>query len=402
MNLLTNPLYQAVVHHADEDPPRLIFADWLEEQGQPIWAEVIRTQCRRSQLGQMPWENPREYQSTLQQIEKYGPAWMMGLPRYRGVQSGLSQVLGATFVRGFPEWGQFQSIEALRNAWTRIPNESTMRRFWIGISTRNEDRDNWVRWNADEPTLSAIRELDFSPSGNGFDPIAQNAWAESPHWSGLTGIRSRFSDWDESAWRNWLIAPTKRGIRDLVIHDLDFSNSKLQAMADPEQAGRWRSLNVAYHPDAVSSETLRDLWRSPAVSRLEQWVWSGEQIHEVWFRAMEESSAPLRSVDLPNVRISATHLQRLLQSHHRLQRLRVPLANPNDLSVFQQSNIARLTELEIDLGWQAGPELEILAESPVCQSLEQLTIRVHRCPRSIRERLQQRFGDRLQLVIWER
>jgi uncharacterized protein (TIGR02996 family) len=39
-------LLAAIVAHADEDTPRLAFADWLDENGDPDRAEFIRSQCR--------------------------------------------------------------------------------------------------------------------------------------------------------------------------------------------------------------------------------------------------------------------------------------------------------------------------------------------------------------------
>jgi uncharacterized protein (TIGR02996 family) len=39
-------LLAAIIAHAEEDTPRLVYADWLEENGHPERAEFIRAQCR--------------------------------------------------------------------------------------------------------------------------------------------------------------------------------------------------------------------------------------------------------------------------------------------------------------------------------------------------------------------
>src|SRR5437868_501901 len=39
-------LLGAINAHPGEDTPRLIYADWLEENDAPIQADFIRTQCR--------------------------------------------------------------------------------------------------------------------------------------------------------------------------------------------------------------------------------------------------------------------------------------------------------------------------------------------------------------------
>lgn len=53
-------LYRAVCEHPDEDTPRLVFADWLEESGDPRRADFIRTQVK---LTRVP-ESEREVMSS--------------------------------------------------------------------------------------------------------------------------------------------------------------------------------------------------------------------------------------------------------------------------------------------------------------------------------------------------
>src|SRR5437868_460986 len=38
-------LIRSIVESPDEDAPRLVFADWLEENGDADWAAFIRLQC---------------------------------------------------------------------------------------------------------------------------------------------------------------------------------------------------------------------------------------------------------------------------------------------------------------------------------------------------------------------
>ena len=41
---------QAILEKPDDDAPRLIFADWLEEYGEPERADLIRVQCELALL----------------------------------------------------------------------------------------------------------------------------------------------------------------------------------------------------------------------------------------------------------------------------------------------------------------------------------------------------------------
>src|SRR5438477_6805492 len=58
---LDDAFLQDIVEHPDEDAPRLIYADWLEEQGAPAdlaLSEFIRIQCELETLE----EGPRRWQ----------------------------------------------------------------------------------------------------------------------------------------------------------------------------------------------------------------------------------------------------------------------------------------------------------------------------------------------------
>jgi uncharacterized protein (TIGR02996 family) len=44
-------LLNAIVAHPDDDTPRLVYADWLEEHGDPDRAEFIRLQCEYARVG---------------------------------------------------------------------------------------------------------------------------------------------------------------------------------------------------------------------------------------------------------------------------------------------------------------------------------------------------------------
>jgi uncharacterized protein (TIGR02996 family) len=56
---------RAIIESPDDDTPRLIYADWLEEHDQPERAEFIRVQC---ELAKLPDESPRR--QGLQAVER--------------------------------------------------------------------------------------------------------------------------------------------------------------------------------------------------------------------------------------------------------------------------------------------------------------------------------------------
>src|SRR5438552_3681095 len=48
-------LYRAILAHPDEDTPRLVYADWLDEHDDLDRAEFIRVQCRLARMNE--WDD---------------------------------------------------------------------------------------------------------------------------------------------------------------------------------------------------------------------------------------------------------------------------------------------------------------------------------------------------------
>src|SRR5262245_18411545 len=64
-----------IIEHPDDDAPRLIYADWLDDQGEPERAEFIRVQCR---LARLPAADPEaaELERRAEGLAGGGPAWL--------------------------------------------------------------------------------------------------------------------------------------------------------------------------------------------------------------------------------------------------------------------------------------------------------------------------------------
>jgi uncharacterized protein (TIGR02996 family) len=83
---------RAVAAAPDDDTPRLVFADWLDEHGEPKRAEFIRVQCE------------------MEQVEEFGPRWRALDARQRAIPAphhlwakelADRKVLNVEFHRGF-------------------------------------------------------------------------------------------------------------------------------------------------------------------------------------------------------------------------------------------------------------------------------------------------------------
>ncbi|MGF1582544.1 MAG: TIGR02996 domain-containing protein [Gemmataceae bacterium] len=86
-------LFQAILDDPDNDTPRLVYADWLEENGNPERAEFIRVQC---ELAGIAGDDPRRADLTIREDEllaQFGKTWLQELP--------VEAREGASFRRGF-------------------------------------------------------------------------------------------------------------------------------------------------------------------------------------------------------------------------------------------------------------------------------------------------------------
>jgi uncharacterized protein (TIGR02996 family) len=140
---------QAIIERPDEDADRLIYADWLDENGDPTRAEFIRLQCA---LAEMKEDDPRR-QELLQREEEllssYGKQWA-------GPISAL--VDECKFCRGFVGEVTIPANALLRNA-DSLFRSAPIRSLWV-IRAAPDNIDHL----ANLPHLARLRELNFSSS----------------------------------------------------------------------------------------------------------------------------------------------------------------------------------------------------------------------------------------------
>src|SRR5215211_3608080 len=68
-------LFQAILAAPDDDAPRLVYADWLDENGDPDRAEFIRVQCRQARLPFYDPGYPHLVRRADELLVRYRRAW---------------------------------------------------------------------------------------------------------------------------------------------------------------------------------------------------------------------------------------------------------------------------------------------------------------------------------------
>jgi uncharacterized protein (TIGR02996 family) len=106
-----HPLFlPAILANPDDDGPRLVYADWLDEQGDPDLAargEFIRLQCALARPLSEAGPRAAWHERLLELQERHEAEWRRELPKLRGVLWGL-------YTRGFMGSVLVQQLRALR------------------------------------------------------------------------------------------------------------------------------------------------------------------------------------------------------------------------------------------------------------------------------------------------
>jgi uncharacterized protein (TIGR02996 family) len=101
---------RAICANPDDDLPRLIYADWLDEHGDPDRAEFIRLQCALAAGSEelKRWPDPKKREEVL--LMKHSEEWMQPLWSLLGLR------FPSKVSRGFPSYVELSASSFLEHA----------------------------------------------------------------------------------------------------------------------------------------------------------------------------------------------------------------------------------------------------------------------------------------------
>ena len=125
-----------IVSRPDDDGPRLVLADWLEDQGDPR-GEFIRIQC---ELAQLDWDVPRFDELSLQEsdlLRRHRAKWVKLADKTTGVAYGgydpFGVLLGESrrvyFHRGLLEYAVFKDFKRFEHHCEDLVRDNLIRRI---------------------------------------------------------------------------------------------------------------------------------------------------------------------------------------------------------------------------------------------------------------------------------
>jgi uncharacterized protein (TIGR02996 family) len=171
-------LFRAICANPDDDEARLVFADLLEEQGDPERAEFIRLQIRVEPTDVMGWDEHRDYMLRIRHLEnKHRAEWLDGLPEFPGISYSTH------FSRGFIESLHVEDASALTDHADELFSAAPIRQLCfdkglskkdasilVGVADLARVRSLWferyirlsaesLRQLASSPHLAEVKEL---------------------------------------------------------------------------------------------------------------------------------------------------------------------------------------------------------------------------------------------------
>jgi uncharacterized protein (TIGR02996 family) len=270
-----------IVAHPEDDTPRLIFADWLEDQGDSDRAEFIRVQLERASLPE--WDARQVHLRLREQalLEQHGQTWKRELPSIKGVR-------WERFRRGFVATAIVSSFAVLganvSACWAAAPIEAVDIRWprrgeaiesiapiaglrELSITARLVDR-RAVSQLADAPLLSTLRTLTVHNASLGIEGFRE--LVASPHLEDLTALRVAFNSIGNGVAGALVDAAS---LTSLVELDLSETGSYGRYGEDP----------------ILEASGLEELTLWPGMSRLRSLTLSGNEVRRAGLRALLRS-----------------------------------------------------------------------------------------------------------------
>jgi uncharacterized protein (TIGR02996 family) len=280
---LAKSLLGAILASPNDDTPRLVYADWLEEQGDAARAEFIRVQCEKARLPKWDRRWPLLAWRERVLLTCHGHLWRAELPPIDDVQWG-------TFTRGFVDEVQVGPAGTLLTSAAAIcaaaPVRSAFVQQWdvgedcgplpflrkLGIlsSYMDEGMDEFFQ----SPLLSTLTELDLSGLNMEGEQFA--ALARSPHLMNLTALYlddcymgdGNLRPFLETGRFGNLTTLSMKGNQGGYHEDARIRPDDVALLADSPSLSRLRSLNLAHNEIDVLS--LRRLLASPRLAHLQE------------------------------------------------------------------------------------------------------------------------------------
>jgi uncharacterized protein (TIGR02996 family) len=269
---------QAIGEDPRDDAVRLIYADWLDENGDPERAEFIRVQCELPRLGK---NHPRRAGLVLREqelLQAHLDEWWQELPPWAredslgGPEESFSRgfvaevlVEAEAFLRGAEDLYRVAPVDSLTISrignWmaelAACPYLARLRDLCILDPIGNEGTCLLVA----SPHLARLEEL--SLAGNGIGPSGATALSRSRFLANLTSLCLEENPLEDEGAIALATSPLLTRLRKLWLGDTRVGTSGALALAESTSLGHLTYLDLTVNPIAgEAAQALRDRFGS--------------------------------------------------------------------------------------------------------------------------------------------
>ena len=227
----------SILADPDDDVPRLVYADWLEDHGEPRRAAFIRAQCRLARLDEddpgrpsLVREEAEYLPKALAALEaKPRPAWLAKLP------GRVPQGLG--FARGFPaSWTTTANrfIQKAAELTSAVPIQHAR------LTNLRDSVDALARC----PALANLVSLDLSDEG--LPPDALRVLIATQHLGKLRRLCYRNGQLTNEKAIDLARAEWLSGVRELDLHGNSIRSEGFEALAASPHLGSVELLDLGH------------------------------------------------------------------------------------------------------------------------------------------------------------
>jgi uncharacterized protein (TIGR02996 family) len=185
---------QDIIDSPDDDTPRLIYADWLEEHDQPERAEFIRVQCELARLSDDDGPALSERRDKLEATERL--LLKAHLEEWAGPLRG--RVDGSSFRRGFVAAIDIDAPTFLSQG-DALLRAAPIQRATLRVAGAD------LRTLAGSPLLASIRDLVLSFWGVAVSVEGLRVFLDSPTSAAFAGSASSVQTLGCPASRHWSV-----------------------------------------------------------------------------------------------------------------------------------------------------------------------------------------------------
>jgi uncharacterized protein (TIGR02996 family) len=413
-------LYRAICAQPNEDTPRLMFADLVEERGDDLRAQFIRTQVALSNAPAYDpaWVNARQFEPDA------ATGWSVAhtLPK---APAGCSWHR-FEFRRGFPWKISVLSLDTLIRSGTELFDSAPIQALDIDPRDRPD-----LSVLADWPHLAYLHKLEFSVGWFGADAIAR--LVDSPHATVLTELGFEFDGLAPDGLTALAASPLFARLKGLELRSNAIPPELIvDALSASTEPGELARLSLPYN--RIGPADAENLFRLPAVSAVQHLDVSDNPLGSDGTSALAGSGlirglrvlnlsktlpgvpgvkalteagglAGVRMLDLSDNRLGPVAVK-VLAGCGGFRGLRVlnlrnnPIGDAGAAALASARALSGLLELDLRDTGIGHDGARALAESPHLDNLLRLDLRTHdgRAPDpGARAALEERFGDRVSL-----